>query len=244
MPRYRTLALLCPFDLARPLDHPSKHPRPALSALRRGLVACLLAVVLSVYAPIGQVTLAAPGDGGLAAGSTLAAGSIETDIDAYWSQLFAGHGIDYWTPTIISMTDAVHSGCGYITPDQYIAFYCSVDAAVYWSVPLYDKVSARSGGAAWVNIMAHEWSHHVQLLLGLNTPWRQVNDSVGLELEATCMGGAYVANARVRGMVDDEMIESMVRMFGGSDTHGTREEVRAAFRNGVDNGIAACGVAL
>lgn len=212
--------------------------------LGRGLGVCLLAVIISVMFPLGQVAFAAPGDGDLEAGSTLAAGAIESDIDAYWSQIFAGRGLDYWTPSVYSMSDAVNSGCGYVEPDQYIAFYCSVDTAVYWSVPKYEQAAARSGGAAWVNIMAHEWSHHVQLLLGLNTHWRQVNDSVGLELEATCMGGAYVADARDRGLVDDGMIESMVGMFGGSETHGTREQVRAAFRNGIDNGISACGVAL
>jgi len=240
----RTVALLCPKNLTRTgLIRSSRHV-DAPSRLRLGLIAGMIAVILSSFAPIAQVTMAAPGDTSLAPGSTLAAGSIESDIDAYWSQIFAGQGLGYWTPAVYSMSDAVSSGCGYVEPEQYIAFYCSVDTAIYWSIPKYETASARSGGAAWVNIMAHEWSHHVQLLLGVNTHWRQVNDSVGLELEATCMGGAYVADARDRGLVDEDMIASMVGMFGGSETHGTTEQVRAAFRNGVDAGIAACGVAL
>lgn len=92
--------------------------------------------------------------------------------------------------------------------------------------------------------MAHQWSHHVQFLLGLNTTWRQVNDTVSLELEATCMGGAYIADARDRGLVDDEMIAFMFGMFGGSETHGTTEQVQTAFRNGLDDGLAGCGLAL
>jgi len=243
MTRYLALALLCPFFFAHPAQHRQPDRRGAVWP-RRGLGIGLLAVALSTFAPLGEVILAAPGDGGIAPGSTLAAGSIETDIDAYWSQIFAARGLDYWTPTVISMAEAVHSGCGYIEAEQYIAFYCSVDAAVYWSIPVYERVSARAGGAAWVNIMAHEWAHHVQLLLGLNTHWRQVNDSVNLELEATCLGGTYVVDARERGLVDDGMVASMTSMFGGSDTHGTREQVRSAFRNGLDGGLAACGLAL
>jgi len=244
MTRYPTLVLLRPKYLVRPADAPRlRHPQSA-TRLRNSLIACLVAIALSGLAPIGQVALAAPGDPNLATGSTLAAGSFEADIDSYWRQLFANGALDYWTPTVIPLSDAVDSGCGYVTPDQYLAFYCSVDVAVYWSIPGYEKASARSGDVAWVNIMAHEWSHHVQLLLGLNTPWRQTNDSVSLELEATCMGGAYVANARDRGLVDDDMIASMVGMFGGSDMHGTTEQVRAAFRNGIDAGIAGCGLPL
>jgi predicted metalloprotease len=240
MTRYQTLALLCPFFLARRETHATERP----SRLCHGLLAALLVAILTTLTPLAPVATAAPGDNGLAAGSTLAAGSIESDIDAYWRQIFASQGLDYWTPTVISMADAVDSGCGYIDEEQYIAFYCSVDAAVYWSIPVYERVSARSGGAVWVNIMAHEWAHHVQLLLGLNTYWRQVNDSVSLELEATCMGGAYVANARDRGLVDDDMINSMTHMMGGSDTHGSREQVQAAFHNGIDAGLAGCGLAL
>ncbi|MBA2469950.1 MAG: neutral zinc metallopeptidase [Chloroflexia bacterium] len=188
--------------------------------------------------------MAAPGESGTGNEATFAAGFFEADIDAYWSQIFASEGLGYWTPAVISMTDAVNSGCGYVTADQFLAFYCSVDAAVYWSVSGYERAYARAGDAAWVNVMAHEWSHHVQLLIGLNTPWRQANDSVGLELEATCLGGAYVADARDRGLVDDDMIALMVQMFGGSETHGTTDQVRTAFRDGIDDGIAACGVAL
>ena len=244
MTGYRPLALLCLNSLARFAHDLGQRQFKTPISLRNSLIAGLVTIILSGYVPIGEVAMAAPGDTGIAPGSTLAAGSFEADIDTYWRQIFATDGLDYWTPAVVAFSEGVNSGCGYVAPDQFIAFYCSVDVAVYWSVPVYDTVSQRSGGAAWVNIMAHEWSHHVQLLLGLNTPWRQNNDSVGLELEATCMGGAYVADARDRGLVDEDLIASMVRMFGGSDTHGTRDQVRAAFRSGVDNGIAACGVAL
>ncbi len=241
MTRYRPLALLCPKFLLHPSAALVRGDAGSRSWLQRGLVACLLAVTLAGFAPMGQAALAAPGDSGIVNGSTLAAGAYEADIDAFWQQRLAS---GYWAPAVIPMADAVNSGCGYVEPHQYLAFYCTVDAAVYWSVSEYEQAVALAGDAAWVNVMAHEWSHHVQMLLGLNTPWRQNNDSVGLELEATCMGGAYVADARERGMVDDDMIASMVGMYGGSDTHGSTEQVRSAFRNGIDGGLSACGIFL
>jgi len=169
---------------------------------------------------------------------------VEADIDTFWREAFIGDDLAYSTPDVYPLSDPVDSGCGYVTPAEYLAFYCSVDLAVYWSVPGYDQAYATAGDAAWVNVMAHEWSHHVQLLLGLNTVWRQNNESVALELEATCMGGAYIASALDRHLVDEEMIASMVGMFGGDAYHGTTEQVRAAFLDGLASGIAGCGLPL
>jgi predicted metalloprotease len=200
-----------------------------------------VALALSGVAATNQAS-ASPGDINPATVSVLAPGNVERDIDTFWRQHLANNGFTYSTPGVIALSDAVNSGCGYVTPDQYLAFYCSADLAVYWSVPGYDVAYATAGEAAWVNVMAHEWSHHVQLLLGLHTPWRQNNDNVGLELEATCMGGAYVGSARDRGLVDDAMIDLMVSMFIGSAAHGSTDQVQAAFLGGIDAGIAACGL--
>jgi predicted metalloprotease len=202
---------------------------------------CLVALALSGVAATNQAS-ASPGDINAATVSLFTPAAVESDIDTFWRQLFASNALAYSTPAVYPLSEPVNSGCGYVTPDQYLAFYCSADFAVYWSVPGYDAAYATAGEAAWVNVMAHEWSHHVQLLLGLHTPWRQANDNVGLELEATCMGGAYVGSARDRGLVDEVMIDSMVGMFIGSAAHGSTAQVQAAFLGGLDAGIAACGM--
>lgn len=194
--------------------------------------ACLIAVM--IWSP------AVPS----AAAPNFALGKTEFDIDTYWREIFAADDLPYSSPAVLPLSSPVDSGCGYVTPDQYLAFYCLVDVVIYWSVPEYDQVYATTGDAAWVNVMAHEWSHHIQYLLGLNTVWRQTNDNVGLELEATCMGGSYVGSARAHGLVDDDMIAGMVAMFGGDQAHGTTAQVRAAFLNGVENGISGCGLIL
>lgn len=230
-----------PFAAGQPSHAPGNHERKSASLLMRSLLVCLLSLMLSGAAS-ANLASASPGDNGAGVVYLFAPGAVEGDIDAFWRQIFAGDDLAYSTPAVYPLSDPVDSGCGYVTPDQYLAFYCSADLAVYWSVPGYDQAYATAGEAAWVNVMAHEWSHHVQLLLGLNTPWRQANDTVALELEATCMGGAYVASARDRGLVDDDMIDLMVGMFIGSAAHGSTAQVQAAFWEGLDAGIAACGL--
>lgn len=220
---------LRPFSL-RPAHRPAPETRAAWAL--RVLFACLISVMALVLAASGQVL----------AGPELALGNAELEIDTYWRDIFAADGLAYSTPAVLPLSSPVDSGCGYVTPDQYLAFYCLVDGAIYWSVPGYDEAYATTGDAAWINVMAHEWSHHVQYLLGLNTVARQTNDNVGLELEATCMGGAYVGNARAQGLVDDAMIAGMLGMFGGDAAHGSTAQVQAAFLTGVESGIAACGL--
>jgi predicted metalloprotease len=108
----------------------------------------------------------------------------------------------------------------------------------------YEQISATTGDAAWINVMAHAWSHHLQYLLGRNTVARQTTDNVGLELEATCMGGSYVGSVRAQGRVDDALIPTMVGMFVGDAAHGTTAQVQAAFLNGVESGSEGCGLGL
>jgi len=190
------------------------------------------------------VEAAAPQESDRPSVPNLSPGNAEIDIDAFWREIFTSAGFAYAPPVVVPFAAPVSSGCGYVTPAEVIAFYCAEDVAVYWSSPSYEAAYVGGGDAAWVNVMAHEWSHHAQVLLGTNTPWRRANDMVSLELEATCMGGVYVGDAHARDLVDDAMIGTMVGMFVGSPSHGSTEQVQAAFLSGLDTGISACGLAF
>lgn len=243
MARHATPASTHPFTHIGPARF--THPGTALAPLRlpRLLAAALLALLLAAAASNAvHPAAAAPGETGRTSVPNLAPGNAETDIDAFWREIFADAGIAYSPPVVVPFDAPVSSGCGYVTPAEVIAFYCAADVAVYWSTPSY--AASAGGDAAWVNVMAHEWSHHAQTLIGTNTPWRRANDMVSLELEATCMGGVYVADARARDLVDDAMIATMVGMFVGSPFHGSTEQVQAAFLSGLDAGFSTCGVAL
>ncbi len=218
-----------------------------VSQRHRLLRGCLFALVLTGLVGIAQVQTAgaaAPTDAGETSVPNLSPGNAEIDIDAFWRNIFSSAGFAYSTPAVVPFAAPINSGCGYVTPAELIAFYCAADVVVYWSSPSYEQAYVSGGDAAWVNVMAHEWSHHAQVLLGTNTPWRRANDIVNLELEATCMGGVYVASALDRGLVTDDMVTTMVGMFVGSPYHGTTEQVQSAFLGGLNSGITSCGLAL
>lgn len=238
-----TVASLRPFLSNR---HPCRRarrsqPRPGL--LTNGLAALTLAILVGIT-QARTATANAPTDAAETTVPNLAPGYAEIDIDAFWRDIFTAAGFAYSTPAVVPFSTPLNSGCGYVTPAELIAFYCAADVAVYWSTPSYNQAYLSGGDAAWVNVMAHEWSHHAQVLLGTNSPWRRANDIVNLELEATCMGGVYVGSALDRGLVTDEMITTMVGMFVGSPYHGTTYQVQTAFLGGLHSGISACGLAL
>ena len=238
-----THASVCPFTAAPCPDVRATRARRAHRFIIGSLVALLLTGLIGI-AQVRTATASAPADEAETTVPNLAPGNAEIDIDAFWRGIFTAAGIAYSTPAVVPFAAPINSGCGYVTPAELIAFYCAADVAVYWSTPSYDQAFVAGGDAAWVNVMAHEWSHHAQVLLGTNNPWRRANDIVNLELEATCMGGYYVASALDRGLVTDEMITTMVGMFAGSPYHGTTEQVQNAFRGGLDSGISTCGLAL
>ncbi len=246
MPHYPMTRTRHPLVSKSPISPSISRTSRSYHLLARLLVSCLLLLVIGATAPttLQPTSAAAPGDTGRTTVPNLSPGNAEIDIDAFWREIFTTAGFAYAAPAVIPFSAPFSSGCGYVTPAELIAFYCAADVAVYWSTPSYDAASRAGGDAAWVNVMAHEWSHHAQVLLGTNTPWRRANDIVNLELEATCMGGVYVADARTRDLVDDPMITTMVGMFVGSPFHGSTEQVQAAFRGGLDTGISACGLAL
>ena len=84
----------------------------------------------------------------------------------------------------------------------------------------------------------------MQAMLGLNPGWRLLNDVQGIEQEATCLEGVYIADAAARGLIGEATIGDMLGMFNGDEEHGTSEQLVAAFTAGFDDGFAGCGVGL
>ena len=189
------------------------------------------------------------------------------DVQNYWQTnmpaLFGGA----YTPTkTVLFTDAVDTGCGQAT-SQTGPFYCPVDHLVYIDLgfmqALEQQLIGKPTDLAEKYIIAHEYGHHIQNLLGINTQVQQAqqNDpgranqySVAMELQADCYAGMWVGDVASRGLLDsaDEINEALDAAAGVGDdriqqkmqgridkeawTHGSAEQRQTWFTRGYNSG--------
>jgi uncharacterized protein len=123
-------------------------------------------------------------------------------VDGVWGQLM---GSQYRRPQLQLFTDYVNTGCG--AADTSVGpFYCPPDQTVYIDLSFYDvlvKQFGSSGGKlAQEYVVAHEYGHHVQNLLGDIGRAQQgaqgaTGGSVRTELQADCYAGVWAHYAAI-----------------------------------------------
>jgi predicted metalloprotease len=119
---------------------------------------------------------------------------------------------DYWAGVLDEryvrtetnfFTGSVQTACGGATSGSG-PFYCPADQLVYIDLTFFDQLREQFGaqGGLFVDayVLAHEYGHHVQNLLGTNarvTPGESgpESGSVRLELQADCFAGAWAHHA-------------------------------------------------
>jgi predicted metalloprotease len=132
---------------------------------------------------------------------------VVNSVQAYWNENLDGYRE---APTNF-FTSSVQTGCGGAT-SAVGPFYCPADQQIYIDLSFYDDLRARFGASggpfAEAYVIAHEYGHHVQHLLGTDQKVGgdregETSGSVRLELQADCYAGVWAANAVETGFIED-----------------------------------------
>ena len=187
--------------------------------------------------------------------------AVVNSVQSYWADAFAESNVEYRPARTQLFSDATTTGCGPASSATG-PFYCPADQGIYVDLSFFDALSqppfnAAGGPFAQAYVIAHEYGHHVQNLLGRSAGGdRQGADSgsVRLELQADCYAGVWAANAVSTGFVTeitpDDIREGLdaaaavgddrIQSAGGgrsnpeSYTHGTSEQRQRWFQRGYD----------
>jgi predicted metalloprotease len=122
-------------------------------------------------------------------------------VDGVWSQLLKG----YTRPKVQLFSQQVNTGCGPATTNVG-PFYCPVDQTAYFDTSFFqvlvDQFGSSGGPLAQEYVVAHEFGHHVQNLLGVlgraqQGPGGSEGNGVRTELQADCYAGVWAHYAAI-----------------------------------------------
>ncbi|HKT80672.1 MAG TPA: neutral zinc metallopeptidase [Vicinamibacterales bacterium] len=194
--------------------------------------------------------------------------AVAGDTQDTWSRALGGR---YERTQVTLFRDVVQSACG--TAESATGpFYCPADHKVYLDLGFFKELSDRFGAPgdfAQAYVIAHEFGHHVQNLLGTNeqvrlSPAAGANSaSVALELQADCYAGVWGHDAsqagrfnaghveldpgdaeealRAAAAIGDDRLQKMAtgRVAPERFTHGTSEQRMQWFNRGMQSGDPA-----
>ena len=167
-------------------------------------------------------------------------------VDGYYADQV---GRDYVAPDVLEPYDEVPANAfcnGEMQPAEN-AFFCAEDNTITWDESgLLRPIYKRFGDAAAGFLIAHEWGHAMQDLLGLEN-----NHTLPDELQADCFAGSWyqaMIDQGEFGTVQDARIIRLLRSAGDPagtaandpDAHGSARQRVAAARFGIDHGMRGC----
>jgi hypothetical protein len=185
---------------------------------------------------------------------------VAGDAQDTWTRIL---GDRYERTRVVLFRDAINSACGF-AESATGPFFCPRDRQVYLDLSFFNELDRRFGAPgdfAQAYVIAHEFGHHVQNLLGyterVGASRAGANSaSVALELQADCFAGVWGHSAAQPGgnvdldsgdaeeglqaaaAIGDDRLQRMStgRVAPERFTHGTSAQRVEWFRRGLESG--------
>ena len=185
-----------------------------------------------------------------------------SSLNKTWAPLFTAAKIQFQRPKLVFYSQRGQSGCG-SAQSAMGPFYCPNDQGIYLDTEFYQQMDQQlgaTGSFARDYVIAHEYGHHIQNLLGMSDQVhslqeqnpRQANQlSVRLELQADCYAGVWAAKNRdlmepgdmesglnaAHQIGDDTLMKAAGRRpVEAAFTHGSSEQRMMWLRKGLETG--------
>jgi predicted metalloprotease len=180
-------------------------------------------------------------------------------IQAYWETAVDGYTL---APTTF-FDGGINTGCGQAT-SAVGPFYCPVDDSVYIDLGFFETLQsqfgAEGGPFAEAYVIAHEYGHHVQDLLGIlqagGGGTGEESRTVRTELQADCYAGVWASHAVDTGYLEPITSDQLGQAIDAAEavgddriqektqgqvtpetwTHGSAEQRVQWFRTGYEGG--------
>ena len=147
-------------------------------------------------------------------------------LEEYWSAAFQASDQEFAQPGTVLFEGQVDTDCGSAT-SAVGPFYCPVDQTIYIDLGFYQQLEsqfgAEGGPFAEMYVIAHEYGHHVQNLLGLLEGGRDAGaerGAVRTELQADCFAGVWAGNAVETGFLEPLRREEIGQALDAAETIG------------------------
>jgi predicted metalloprotease len=190
---------------------------------------------------------------------------IVNDVQSAWTQILpAQTDHQYRHAHLVLYRNETSSACGE-AQSATGPFYCPDDEKVYLDLGFFQELSTRFGAPgefAQAYVIAHEFGHHVQKILGTEAKVRRLQESspsehnplsVRVELQADCYAGVWAhssqkkdditqaditAGINAAAAVGDDRLQRMARGTVNPETftHGSSAQRTHWFQTGLQSG--------
>jgi uncharacterized protein len=141
-------------------------------------------------------------------------------LNAFWPAYLQQYDVQYPRPKTVLFEQGVNTGCG-AASSAVGPFYCPADTTAYFDPgffqELVDRFGSSGGPLAQEYVVAHEFGHHIQNVLGnldraQQDPQGPESGAVRVELQADCYAGLWAKHASTQpGPTGEPFLEALTQ---------------------------------